>query len=166
MDSPICDICLNSSILCSACQEKLTSGKVSESEISVLKFLFRLSDKVRSLADIKIIKVIDSSTIIIISGKGDAAKIVGKGGSVVKALAKEFGKSIKVIEEADNIKDFSQRLLSPVPIIGVNTIFAIDGERFKIRIAESHKGKMHISQDTFSEIMSNIYKNKAEISFE
>ena len=119
MKAPICEICLRSSLLCSACKEKIDNGKISDTEVDVLKFLFRLSDRVRSLADIRIIRVIDSDIILIISGKGDAAKIVGKGGSVVKALAKEFGKSIKVIEEAGDFKDFLSKLLSPVPSLPI-----------------------------------------------
>ncbi len=162
MKSPICEICLNSNILCRACEEK----NISEKETEVLKFLYKLSGKVRSLSDINIIKVIDSDIVLIISGKGDGAKIVGKGGSVVKALAKEFGKSIKVIEEADDFKDFLQKLFLPVPIIGINTVFTQDGEQYKVRISASNKGKIQISPDIFSEIIENIYNNKAEISFE
>ena len=162
MKTPICEICLNSDLLCSACEQK----NVSENEIKVLKFLFKLSDKVRSLDDIKIIRVIDSDIVLIISGKGDGAKIVGKGGSIVKALAKEFGKSIKVIEEADDFKEFLQKLFSPVQIIGVNTVFSQHGEQYKIRISVSNKGKIQVSPEIFSEIIENIYKNRAEIAFE
>ena len=87
METSICGVCLSSDMLCSECQTKLDQGNITEKDVAVSRFLMILSDKVKSLSDIKIIKIIDSECLIIVSKIGDAAKLVGKNGFVVKALA-------------------------------------------------------------------------------
>ncbi len=166
MKTPICEVCLNSDLLCSACKEKLDSGRLSDNEINILKFLFKLSSKIRTLSDAKIIKVINSDVVLIIAGRGDAARIVGKAGSVVKALAKEFNKPIRVVEEADNFKEFLKNLFSPVPVVGINTVYTPEGEVHKVRISQADRNRVHVSKDIFSEIITNMYDNKVELAFE
>ena len=99
------------------------------------------------------------------TGKGDAAKVVGKGGVVVKALAKQFNKNIKVLEEND-MKSFAADLLQPITILGTNILFTPDGEIKRIRAPLSQKSKFHISEQAFSNIMEKLYGTKAEIVFE
>jgi len=166
MQSPICDVCLKSNILCSACQEKLNSGKISQKDIEISRYLYDLSDKMRSIRDIKILRVVDCGSLIIITGRGDAAKLVGKGGVVVKKIAKDFKKSIRILEEAHTFKDFVEELLSPAPISGINTLYKDDIEIYRIKIPAIQKNNMMITPEIFSQIISNFYKLKAEIIFE
>ena len=166
MQAPICEVCLRSSILCSACQEKLNSGKISQKDVEISRYLYDLSDKMRSIRDIKILRVVDCGSLIIITGRGDAAKLVGKGGVVVKKIAKDFKKSIRILEEAHTFKDFVEELLSPAPISGINTLYKDDIEIYRIKIPAIQKNNMMITPEIFSQIISNFYKLKAEIIFE
>lgn len=166
MQTSICEVCLKSDLLCNVCLEKLKKGHLNEKEIDVIRFLYNLSNKIKSLEDVKLVKVIDSDILVIISGKGDTAKLVGKGGSVVKELAKEFKKSVKIIEQSENFKEFIHNFLSPVAVNGINTIFTPKGEIFRIRISNSQKNRLPISYHGFSQVMENLYNSKAEIVFE
>ena len=111
-------------------------------------------------------KIIDSECLIIISKIGDAAKLVGKNGFVVKALAKEFKKPIRILEEADTLKNFVESLVSPISISGVNTLYTPEGEVYKFRIPSNHKGRLNITPESFSEIISDMYDCKAELIFD
>lgn len=166
MQTPICEVCLKSDMLCSACQGRLETNKITKTEIDVSRFIYTLSNKVKSLGDVKIEKVIDSNSLIIIAKKGDAAKLVGKGGSVVKALAKQFGKSIKIIEQSGNFKEFMINLLSPVNITGVNILYTPSGEIHKIRVAGVQKTNVSISNEDIISIASALFNKKAEIVVE
>ena len=106
MQTTICEVCLKSKILCNACQDKLSKGIITKGEIEISKYIFKLSEKMRSIRNVKIIKIINSDVLIIVTGRGDAARLVGKGGSVVKLIAKKFRKSIRILEEASNFKEF------------------------------------------------------------
>jgi transcription antitermination factor NusA-like protein len=166
MQTPICEVCLKSNILCSGCQDKLNTGKISQKDVELSRYLYALSEKMRSIRDIKILKVVDCGTLIIITGIGDAARLVGRGGVVVKKIAKDFKKSIRILEEAPSFKDFVENLLSPAPISGINTLYKEDKEVYRVKIPSIQRNNVLITPEIFSQIISNFYNLKAEIVFE
>lgn len=166
MQSPICEVCLKSNFLCSACQEKLNSGKISQSDIEISRYLYSLSEKMRSIRDVKISRVIDCGTLIIISGRGDAAKLVGRDGVIVKKIAKEFKRSIRILEEAPSFEDFVEELISPASVSGINTLFKENQEVYRIRIPSTQRNQILVTPEVFSQIISNFFNLKAEIVFE
>ena len=164
MQTPICEVCLKSEILCKACQEKFNNGELSEIELEVLRFLYKLSEKMKSLKNVKIIKVIDTGVLLIITGRGDAARIVGRKGSIVKILAKRFKKNIRILEEATNFRKFIQNLISPVSLNGINMLYTGDEKIYRIRIP--NRSHLLLSPESFSQIVENLFDCKAEIVFE
>ena len=166
MQTPICEVCLNSEILCSHCQDKLDKGDINDLEISVSKYLYTLSKRIGSIRDVKIKKVMDCGVLLIVTNRGSAAKVVGRNGSVVKKIAKEFKKSIRIVEEAPDFREFLQGLTSPVSISGINTLYRGDKEIFKIRIPSIKKSHLLISPDDLSNILSHFYQINAELVFE
>jgi len=165
MQFPLCDDCLSSADLCGGCSEKLQSGSITKEAVDVSRFLFSIKDKSSGLQDAKVKNIIDSDVLIIVTGKGDAAKVVGKGGAVVKELAKKYNKSIKVLEEKD-FKPFVSDFLNPITITGTNILYTPEGEVLRIRAPLSQKSKFHISDESFSKIVEQLYGKKAEIVFE
>jgi len=166
MKTPICEVCLKSDILCTACQEKINNNQINKSDVNVCRFLYGLSKKIKSLGDAEIRKIINSNNLLIVAGKGDAAKLVGKGGSVVKVLAKEFGKSIRIIEEDKELKSFVTSLITPAKINGINTVFTEGQEKLKIRIWETDKSKMPMSKEELATIIKDVFDADVKISVE
>lgn len=166
MQTPICEVCLKSDILCNACKEKLDKGIISKDDVEFSKYIYKLSEKMKSIKNVKIVKVIDCGTLIIITGRGDAAKLIGREGVIVKKIAKDFKKSIRILEEAPTFKDFVEELISPATINGINTLYRENQEVYRIRIPAVQKNSVVISPETFSQIISNFYNVKAEIIFE
>jgi len=166
MQTSICEVCLKSNILCNACQEKLNKGMISKTEVDVLRFLYNLSEKMRSLRDVKISRIVDCGVLLIIAGRGDAARLVGKGGSVVKAVAKQFKKSVRVLEEATSFKEFIEELISPAHVNGINTLYKDNEEIYKVRIPAVEKSHLLFTPENLSQIISNFFNLKAEIVFE
>jgi transcription antitermination factor NusA-like protein len=166
MQAPICEVCLKSNILCGGCQEKLSSGKIRQSDVDVARYLYSLSEKMRSIKDIKVIRAIDCGTLIIITGIGDAAKLVGRKGVIVKKIATEFKKSIRILEEAPDFRGFIEELISPASINGINTLFRENQEVYKIRVPAAQRNQVILTPEGFSQIMSNFFNMKVEIIFE
>jgi transcription antitermination factor NusA-like protein len=152
--------------LCSGCQEKLNSGKISNKDVEVSRYLYELSERMRSIRDIKILKVVDCGTLIIITGIGDAAKLVGREGVVVKKIARDFKKSIRILEEASTFKGFVEELVSPAPVSGINTLYKENQEVYRIKIPAIQRNNVLITPEIFSQIISNFYNLKAELIFE
>ena len=158
MQMPLCNECLTKESLCNDCSQ------LPKESVDVSRFLFSMKDQSKSLEDASVKGIVDSDVLLIVTGKGDAAKVVGKGGIVVKALAKQFNKNIKVLEEND-MKSFASDLLQPITVLGTNILFTPEGEIKRIRAPLSQKSKFHISEQAFSNIMERLYGTKAEIVF-
>ena len=166
MQTPICEVCLRSDILCSACQDKLDKGIIDNKEIEVARYIYNLSEKMKSIRDIKISGIINSDALIIITGRGDAPKLVGKAGSVVKKIANRFKKSVRILEEVSKLEEFVEELIFPAPVNGINTLYRNNEEIIRIRVPAVQKNHLLIKPENFSEIISNFYNKKAELVFE
>lgn len=163
MHSKICDACMKSDIFCNSCQGRIDSGEVSKIELDVAKFLFGLKGKIKSLEDARILKIINGHAIIIITEKGSAAKIVGKQGSVVKLLAKHFGRPIRVVE-ADDAKSFINSLIIPASA-AVNVVYADGKECYRIRVLKNQRNRLPLEPDEIRKIIEAIFGKAAEILF-
>ncbi len=164
MKSRICGICLKSGMLCRSCEDKVKTGKVSESELKVAGMLRRLSDEKKSLKDVTLVRVAESPDIlVVVCGKGDAAKFIGAGGHMVKKLEKELGKRVMIVEEAGNAKEFAEDILKPLPVVSVNTLYKNGEEIMKV---VTGRGRPRISSKDFSDVMLALYGKGAEIAEE
>lgn len=166
MQTPICEVCLKSNILCNSCQSKMDEGLLNEDEIEVARYIYKLSEKMKSIRDVKLLRIINSDVLIIVTGRGDAPKLVGKAGSVVKKIANRFKKSIRILEEASNLEDFVEELIFPTQINGINTLYRDNEEIMRIRIPAVQKNHLLLKPESFSKIMSNFYNKKVELIFE
>jgi len=165
MRAPLCEVCLSSEILCQGCAGKLERGELTQTEVDVSRFLWNMGDKLHSLREATIRKIIDSDVLLIVAGRGDGAKVVGKGGAVVKALAKRWGKSIRVLEE-NEFRPFVAELLHPLTVRGVNTLYTPDGEVLRVRLPAAQKPRSMITPEGFSAMMQQLYGRRAELLFE
>jgi transcription antitermination factor NusA-like protein len=152
----------------------MNTGKMSQIELDVSRFLHNLSNEIHSLSEVRLRRVIalDSagdgkpSVLLLIAGDGDGARLVGKSGAVVKALAKQFGRSIRVIEESPNIRIFVNNLLSPAIVTGINTVWRSGSELYRIRVPESHRRRLAIAPEIVPQIIQGLYSAPTELVFE
>ena len=166
MQLPICEVCLKSEILCNGCKEKLNKNIMTEEEVEVVKYIYGLSEKMKSIRDVKVLKVSSNNSLVIVTGRGDAPKLVGRSGSIVKKIAKKFKKPIRILEEASNLRDFVEELIYPTPVNGINTLYRDNEEIIRIRISDIKRNHMLIKPESFSRIVSSFYNKKAELVFE
>ncbi len=160
----ICEICLNSDVLCSACNQKLDIGRITKIDIEVAKFLKSLEDKFKILKKAQILRVfLTKDQMIVVARKGDASKIIGKNGSIVKLLSKEFGKTVKVVEEGENITEFVNNFIYPACIEGVNIVYGKNGEiaKYKIRIPRQYLRK--IDRNLLEEVIESVFEKPVEM---
>lgn len=167
MEAPICNVCLKSEQLCSACQEKLDEGEISEIDIEVSRILQDLSSEYGSLQDSTVKQVYDAeNVVVVVTAEGDGAKVVGRQGEIVKEIADRVDKSIRVVEAAEDDREVIKGLLSPAEIESVNTVFKPSGTSKKIVVDEEYDGKINLSREEFEELVSDITGTDYELSFE
>jgi transcription antitermination factor NusA-like protein len=164
MKAPVCEICLKSGILCRSCDERMKKGEVSGMEVKIAGALLKLSRKRKALRDIEMVRAAESpGAVVVVCGKGDAAKIIGASGQTVKGLEKETGKRILIAEDADDMNGFVQNLISPLKLVSINTLYK-DGREL-LKVVTKGKGQRISSRD-FSAIMKAVHGMEAEMAGE
>ncbi|MFQ3275536.1 MAG: transcription antitermination factor NusA-like protein [Candidatus Nanohaloarchaea archaeon] len=168
MKAPICNVCLKSEDeLCSMCEDKFENGEITETDIEVSRILHNLSKEHASLKDSEIIKTFEAENVVVIAtAKGDGAKVVGRSGEIVKKVADEVGKSIRVVEKSEDDLETIKGLLSPAEVESVNTVFTPEGQEKKIVVSDEYEGKINISEEEFEDIIEGITGTKYRLSFE
>lgn len=167
MKAPICNVCLKSDVLCSSCEEKYDNGEISDLEIKISRILQDLSNEYGSLRDSEIKHAYDTeNVVVIVTAEGDGAKVVGRQGEIVKKLAGELDKSIRVVEKSQEDKAVIKGLLSPAEIESINTVFSPDGEYKKIVVDSDYEGKINLSNEEFEQLIESITGEEYELSFE
>jgi len=162
MQAPICGVCLRSGMLCQTCRKKVKTGVVSDTDVHVSRVLLRLSANIKSLRDITLKHAVESgSLMVIICEQGDAARVIGRNGLVVKKLEKELGKPVRIVEEASDIKEFILNLLHPVPVAGVNVLYRPQGEVLKVLVGRGPGPR--IPAGDFRRIMKTLFGKDVEV---
>lgn len=171
MRAPICEVCLRSELLCAACVDKLSKSKITQLDVDISRALYELSSKIKSLQNVKLLRTMDVGTssgqsmLLLIAERGDGARLVGRGGSVVKDLARKFGKNIRVLEFSE-MRSFVRQLLAPAAVLGINTVYRIDGESYRIKVPKEHKRRILVNSAAVSGIIKEFFGKDAELVFE
>ena len=166
MKFPICSVCLNNNILCNACAEKVGKNEIKIDEIEMYRRLNKLLGEQRILKDIEIKRIVGTSTLLIITGKNNAARLIGKDGKVVKKLVKDLGKQVRVVEQPTELKDFVNDVFFTVPILGINVVYNSQGELYRIRIPKSERTRLPISSEVFMNISKTLFNKDTDVIFE
>ena len=128
MKTELCQFCLRSGILCPKCRKKVESGKVSQLDIEIGRFLLSLEEEYPSLQDVFFHKSIESGDVLaIFVGRGDIPRILSHGGKIIKALEQKTGKTVRILEYQSDERKFLEDLFAPMDILTINHIWLPDG---------------------------------------
>jgi transcription antitermination factor NusA-like protein len=159
---PICAICAKTGVLCSACEEKLKSGKISELDVELSKRM-----QTPGKEDIGFDRAIDTKNFVIILAKKDnVGKIIGKSGDNIKQLSKDLGKQVRVISTG-NLQEMIHDFVSPAHVIGVNRVYKPDGSTVqRVKINKNDKKKLRMDVEEVENLIASVSDSNVEISFE
>jgi len=165
---PICSFCLKSGIYCSTCREKIEKGEVTPLDLEIAKQLLELENRFPNLKDAEFRRSVETNNlVIIVVGPGDISHFIGPKGKIVKILSDRLKKKIRVIEGDSSTKKTIEDILSPVSVLGVNTIWLPDGTlEKKVRIRKSDIRRLPTSVSTLEEVVHKLTNEKVRIVFE
>lgn len=167
METPLCSVCLESDMLCSGCNAKLQDGDITQMEVDVSRFLHTLSEDNQPLEEAHIKEMFDTANVlVIVTEPGDAAKVVGRRGNVVKKIVDYVGKPVRVVEDTAEDQECAENLLMPVPVKSVNVVYKPEGEEKKVVVDESNEHRVQISKTAFRTVMKELTGENFELSFE
>jgi len=166
MKFPICSVCLKNNLLCNACAEKVGENEIKIDEIKIYRRLNRLLKNQKTLKDIEIKRAVGKTMLLIVTKKNDAARLIGKEGRVVKKLAKGLDRSVRIVEQPPQLKDFVNDVFFTVPILGINVVYSPEGELYRIRVPKSERMKLPISSDIFVNVSKSLFHVDTDVVFE
>jgi len=157
---------LKNNILCNACAEKVGEKEIKIDEIKMFRRLDRLLNNQKTLRDIEIMRAAGNNMLLIVTRKNDAAKLIGKDGIIVKKLAKELERPVRIVEQPSQLKDFVNDVFFTVPVLGINVVYRPEGELYRIRIPKSERMKLPISSDIFVNVSKSLFHVDTDVVFE
>lgn len=135
MHTPICELCAVTGELCSGCQQRLEKGEITKTDVKLAEVLQK-NRKRLALEDVDARRTLDLGKMLVILSDSEPGLLIGKGGKVVNALGKEFGRHIRIIPSNIEFKRFAEELLLPVKPLGINTLYTQKGQQeCRVRIA-------------------------------
>lgn len=142
MQTQLCEFCLKSGMLCSKCQEKVSSGAVTEKYIDVAKKLLEHEDQYTFLQDIRLDNVFEvEGFLVLVVGKGDLRKIESDP-DAQRGLENILNKRVLLIESGVKDRVFLEDLFAGQHIVTINIIWLPDGStetRVVLRGRDSRK---------------------------
>lgn len=134
---------------------------------NTIKAISSLAKEYGSLADIELIKVIESKRLsVLVVNKGDAAKVVGKEGGIVKLLSKKLGKLVKILEISHSERNMIESLLRPANVLGVNILYTPNKEQYKVRVPLKDKALLQLTPSDFETITKSLVGKAMQLHFE
>ncbi len=154
MKGPICEKCIVERDLCDVCKTKQKEGKLTEADISLARLLHKLEQK-QLVKDPSFTRAVDLDKLFLIVTHENEGNLVGRGGRVVRLLSKEMGKKVRVINGKD-FKTAIRDLAAPARVTGINIVYAPEGEKTKVIIAEQDKYRLISDLETIGKAANEL----------
>ncbi|MFH1820850.1 MAG: hypothetical protein ABH852_00185 [Methanobacteriota archaeon] len=167
MQTPICNICLKSGILCQGCSSKIKEGKISKLDLDVSCALFELSKKHKELEKLTLKSAVDADGLVILMvGTGQIPFLVGRRGRVVQELEGILNSKVRIVEEGSTEKKLIQDLLTPADVLGINVLYTKSGDEYRIRVPRTHMKRLPRSKEKIQAALSKLTNKTFTIVFE
>lgn len=165
--TPVCYFDLRSGILCPRCEAKLRSGEITELDVEVARLLVNLESRFPHLQKASFIKAVDAEEyVFVVVGRGDLAKLNPIIGDLRRILSDKLGKPTIMLENQSDPRPLLEDLLSPLRIIGMNTVWIPDGTREIHIIVSGSKRNLPVSEKILHSIVEKLYGTSLRLTFE
>jgi len=165
--TPVCYFDLKSGILCPRCEAKLRSGEITELDVEVAKLLVNLESRFTPLQKASFIKAVDTEGyIFVVVGRGDLARLSPIIGELRRILSDKLGKHTILLENQCDPRPLLEDLLSPLRIVGMNTVWIPDGTRELHIIVSGSRRNLPVSERILHSIVEKLYGTSLRLTFE
>lgn len=165
METPVCSECAKASVLCPACEEKISSGRVSTLDVEVARALGKIGEGT-DLSGASFAKALDIGKVLLILTRGDINALIGKEGAVVNALSQALGRKIRIAEISGDRRKMVGDLIAPAALLGINVIFKQGADEYRIRVAKQDAQKMPLDRESMEKALEALLEAKTLLVLE
>ncbi len=155
----ICKVCLQSNMLCSACNKKLDSDEIKEIDVKLSRELHRINKERDTNLDF-LSTVEDGSKLFVVVDSKHAARFIGPGGRNIKKLSQDLGKQIKLLEKTEGSDKHVIEKLIGAPIVGINKVYP--EESLKVRVERRYRKNVQ----PLAAVVGKVINKKVSFVFE
>ncbi len=129
MKTPICTFDAKTGILCNMCENKLSSGQFTKSDVDSSIIITKLAQKNSEIDKMTLIssKEIDDEVILVF--KSSDVRIIRSNAKLYEAIQQSFKKNVWIVESDSNDRRFLENLFYPTRIDNINFIWLPDGHK-------------------------------------
>lgn len=168
MQTQLCEFCLKSGMLCSKCQEKVSSGEVNDQYIKVARYLLENENRYPDLQKARLNSVFEvGGYLVLVVGRGDRNKFASQTGRLTRDLGDEFKKRVLVIEDSQNDRGFLEDLFANQHIITINIIWLPDGTTETRVVLQGRRARLLSKKriNAMSEIAKKVRKMDLRVEY-
>jgi transcription antitermination factor NusA-like protein len=150
LKTPICTFDAKTGILCNMCENKLSSGQFTKSDVDSSIIITKLAQKNTEIDKMTLIssKEIDDEVILIF--KSSDVRIIRSNAKLFEAIQKSFKKNVWIVESDSNDRRFLENLFYPARIDNINFIWLPDGHKLTRVVMD--KKINHVKEKTLENI--------------
>lgn len=143
------------------------SGQVSDIDISTAKLLLKLEEKNPTLQKISFHNAYEADQVLaIIVGSGDLEHFLSGGGKIMREIAENTEKKIRIFERKGDTRRFLEDLFAPAMITTINKIWIPDGSTETKVILSGHSRKLPLKINVLKELAKKVRGITLRIAFE
>jgi transcription antitermination factor NusA-like protein len=150
LKTPICTFDAKTGILCNMCENKLSSGQFTKSDVDSSIIITKLAQKNSEIDKMTLIssKEIDDEVILVF--KSSDVRIIRSNAKLYEAIQQSFKKNVWIVESDSNDRRFLENLFYPTRIDNINFIWLPDGH--KLTRVVVNKKMNYINEKTLENI--------------
>jgi transcription antitermination factor NusA-like protein len=150
LKTPICTFDAKTGILCNMCENKLSSGQFTKSDVDSSIIITKLAQKNTEIDKMTLIssKEIDDEVILVF--KSSDVRIIRSNAKLFEAIQKSFKKNVWIVESDSNDRRFLENLFYPARIDNINFIWLPDGHKLTRVVMD--KKINHVKEKTLENI--------------
>ena len=156
----ICKVCLESDMLCSACNRKLETGEIRKVEVDLSRAMHNFGKEKGFVVDFISALEKNGKVFVVVESK-HVSKIIGPGGRNIKKISETLGKQLKLLEKAEGAEKHVIEKMIGAPVIGINKVYS-GGESYKVRVEKKYMR----SVQPLADIVGKVLNRKMSFVFE
>lgn len=160
LNMKICKVCMESDMLCGACNRRLESGETKRIEVDLSRVLHKFGKEKGFSIDF-VSAVENNGKVFAVVESRHVSKFIGPGGRNIKKVSETLGRQIKLLEKAEGSEKHVIEKLIGAPVIGINKVYS-GGEFYKVRIEKRYLKIVH----PLAGIVGNVLGKKINFVFE
>ena len=167
MKFPICTFDAKNAVLCPQCEEKISTGIISQSDADASIILANIAKSNKEIENFSMYSCKEFEGNFVLALAKDDIRMIRQSRTLYKLLQDQFKGKIWLVEADETDSRFIEDLFFPIKILSVNLVWAPGGvQKTKAVVSGKWTSRFPIDTKKVVEIVKNARNLDIEIEFE